>query len=112
MTLKIDWSEPRLKLWKGIPPNVSVVLSNDAEQNRIWSPKIEIDTDLVSQEKKNMKFGVSKNSEENIYSDLAFKRFHLRSTMKCEMKFHTFPFDKHECFIKVSVSYLPQCTSR
>ena len=104
MTLKIEWSEPRLKLWTGIPPNVSVILRNDIEQNRIWSPKIELETDLVSKERKNTKFGVSKNSEENIYSTLAFKHFYLRSTMKCEMKFHKFPFDKHECIIEVSAS--------
>ena len=106
MTLKIEWSEPRLKLWTGIPPNVSVILRNDIEQNRIWSPKIELETDLVSRERKNTKFGVSKNSEENIHSTLAFKHFYLRSTMKCEMKFHKFPFDKHECIIEVSTSHL------
>ena len=94
MDLEIKWNDSRIDLVK---ESVPIFLGKD-DQNRIWSPGFRIGTDLVSHRKQTDEEFILKQHK-NITS--VRKISYVSATIKCEMQFHNFPFDNHDCIFEV-----------
>ena len=97
MSLNITWVDHRLKV---IPGSQFIYLSAK-DQKKIWSPRIAIVTNIMSQKKEEEEFIVKNNTG----SALASKIFILNTLVKCEMEFQNFPFDQHTCNLEVCRSF-------
>ena len=74
------------------------------EQKQIWSPKIVIGTNMMSETKQAEEIEVNYPCKEWCWESLV-KTFFLHTTVKCEMDFQTFPFDNHTCNIEVNLIF-------
>ena len=104
MDIETHWIEYRLKInTQGVPPLQVFSLSAE-DQKQIWSPKIVIGNDMVSKSKEGEKFFLIRVKDNGNLATwlIAVKKFYLSTTVKCDMNFQTFPFDKHVCKIEVS----------
>ena len=97
MSLNITWEDHRLLV---IPGSRFIYLSAK-DQKKIWSPRIAIVTNIMSQKKEEEEFIVKNNTG----SALASKIFILNTLVKCEMEFQNFPFDQHTCNLEVCRSF-------
>ena len=96
MHLKVSWLEDRLFFNTKYPGQEAIIYLNKEHQQQIWSPQIVIGTNMMSQTKQGEKFGVGDGTE-------SFYSYYLTTTVKCEMDYQSFPFDKHICDIMVSM---------
>ena len=99
MYLDVDWNDDRLSIING---SQSIYLGS-ADQKILWAPEIVIGTNMVSRTIEKENFILKKD---NIKGALACKRFILSTTVKCEMDFKKFPFDKHVCNLEVGTTNL------
>ena len=99
MILKITWKDQRpvLMTWT---PYEKINLGMD-EEKEIWSPRIGIWSKKMSENKQLKGFNLKKSSNSTTYGAEVFKSFFITTKVKCAMDFQTFPFDKHECNLKV-----------
>ena len=96
MNKRIKWADYRLTF------GVAKVLLSVEDQKQIWSPKIIIGTNLISETKKAEEIDV-------VFWNLKhslLKTFNLITTVRCEMNFLTFPFDSQTCNIEVSMIFI------
>ena len=115
MVLEMNWIENRLKInMQGVPRQL-IVLSKE-DQNQIWTPQVGIKSNMVSATHEgntvglyfdegfinNMKLDLDKPIMSNETWLMAFQSFSLSTTVKCEMDYQKFPFDKHVCNIEVN----------
>ena len=98
MHLRVTWMEWRL--WFNTPykNEGAIIYLNMEDQNQVWSPKIVIGSNMISHSKQGETFAVGDRTADSFIS------FYLITTLKCEMDYQTFPFDKHICKIEVSIS--------
>ena len=97
MGILMGWLENRLKMnTQGVTRQVISLSEEDKKQ--IWSPQIVIENNMVSVSKEGEQFVLMKLGTWS----LAYKKFYLSTTVRCEMDSQTFPFDKHVCKIEVS----------
>ena len=92
MNTRIKWKDHRLEL------GVKKVILSMEDQKQLWSPNIVIGTNMMSKSKEDDEFQVKKYANETTI----YHSFYLHTTVKCEMDFQKFPFDKHNCYIEVS----------
>ena len=97
MYLDVDWNDDRLSIING---SQSIYLSY-ADQKMLWAPEIVIGTNMVSRTMEQENFILKKDPFKD--GALACKRFILSTTVKCEMDFQKFPFDKHICNLEVGL---------
>ena len=69
------------------------------DEKQFWSPQIKIGNNMVWKNKEEQEFGLMKNF---LLTKLGIKKFYLSTTVKCDMDFQTFPFDRHVCNLEVS----------
>ena len=101
MNTRIEWTDYRLTF------EAAKVLLTVEEQNQVWSPKIVIGTNMMSETKEAEEIEVNYNCINNnkwCWESLV-KTFFLHTTVKCEMDFQTFPFDNHTCNIEVNLIF-------
>ena len=98
MNTRIEWKDYRLTF------EVAKVLLSVEEQKQIWSPKIVIGTNMMSETKQAEEIEVNYPCKEWCWESLV-KTFFLHTTVKCEMDFQTFPFDNHTCNIEVNLIF-------
>ena len=95
MDLEVNWFDNRMKL---VREKVPIFLGND-DQNQMWSPRFRIGTDLVSHRKQmDDEFILQQYKNQTSVRKVSY----VSATIKCEMEFHSFPFDNHHCTFKVS----------
>ena len=105
MTMKTEWWEYRLEVDAKAGPSDSsqIIYLSEEDHKEIWSPKIVIGSNMVSEKRSGVEFGFRKEyQEEYPYQNLATLKFYLGTTVTCDMDFQEFPFDKHFCEIEVS----------
>ena len=113
MVLEMNWIENRLKInMQGVPRQL-ISLSKE-DQNHIWKPKIGIKSNVVSESREGNVLGLFVDEvwceiDEKICKEMkfgswlvAYQKFSLSTTVKCEMDYQKFPFDKHVCNIEVN----------
>ena len=101
MEFKVYWTEnERLNLVT--PANQWILIKEEDIQQRIWSPEIDIGKHLVTQKSQSRKLQLAKDPKDN-NSTLLTMDYNLFTRVKCLMDVQTFPFDKQECTIQVSI---------
>ena len=106
MNMKTVWWEYRLELDSTAGPwgSSQMIYLSEEDHKEIWSPKIVIGSNMVSEKRSGVEFGFKKDYpiQEFPYQNLATMKFYLGTTVTCDMDFQEFPFDKHFCEIEVS----------
>ena len=110
----MNWEEDRLVVFTNESVNV--------DPQRIWSPKFDIETELVSKdnvEEDNI-IAISNYNElytaaiENDKIDIATAKMekvsHIRINFVCDMKIYSFPFEEHTCKLEVIFMILYKLT--
>ena len=105
MTMKTEWWEYRLEVDATAGPSDSsqIIYLSEEDHKEIWSPKIVIGSNMVSEKRNRVEFGFKKNFKSSYpFQNVATMKFYLSTTVTCDMDFQEFPFDKHFCEIEVS----------
>ena len=100
MKMEVEWWEYRLDMDTN---ELQIIYLNEDDQKQIWSPQIVIGNNMVSEKKNREEFGFYKAWNQIYpYKYIGQKSFYLSTTVICEMDFHDFPFDNHDCELEVS----------
>lgn len=107
MYLTTSWGESRLKLFTR--NDEEKIFLNRNDQKLLWSPQINIATNMASQKIEGDDFFVNKVKgpvrRDFIPPTHVSKNVFLTTRVKCEMEFYAFPFDKHICTLEVKYEY-------
>ena len=99
MNFEVHWFDYRLQNWNYSPKEYWTWIFLSMElRNLIWFPDI-IVNNLVSEKEIDKKIILLRI--ENNPIPLVVSQFYLSTTVKCQMDFQNYPFDKHVCILEV-----------
>ena len=99
MNFETRWFDYRLKNWNYPPKEYWTWIFLSMEfRNLIWFPDMIINN-LVSEKEIDKKIILLRL--ENNPIPLVVSQFYLSTTVKCQMDFQNYPFDKHVCILEV-----------
>ena len=99
---RMNWIDPRLKFDPGPYgfDNITDVILHPDKMEKIWRPEIFFRNERGASLSAPLSLS---NSVSKIYSNgSAFLSRKLETTLRCEMKFHAFPFDEQNCSLDIS----------
>ena len=100
MDVSMGWYDFRLNLKS---ESFEKIYLTKEEQKQIWSPQIILATNVKSENMKKEEFAFYETPYVPLAERIsAIKKFHLSTTIKCDMDFQNFPFDEHICNLEVS----------
>ena len=109
MLLQTTWKDPRpvLMTWT---PYEEINLGMD-EEKEIWSPRIGIWSNKMSENRQLKGFYLKKSSNSTTYGAEVFQSFSITTKVEFAMDLLNFPFDKHTFNLEVQFSFFSPTNS-